>query len=201
MMGIKFNTIILVHLFLFLGSYVAFGQIAVQVSKTSCFANSGNTIEVNVRNHGNLLDSIGRKYYDYSSTYRLADSVKIKIIEKLFDFTSDTSLCCQEVKVYENADYPGCFNEMPSAKEFSIRLEALFIINRIAYNTFTYRIGCYPVLYDTETMQIANNDNCLISIMVERYREWFKMYKGTGRLPDYQFLNAGRIRWWGKHLK
>lgn len=197
----RFFTNILMYLVLLLGSHTSFGQIIVQVSKAPCLHNSGYYIDVDVQNRGILLDSTGRKYYDYSSIYRLADSIKIRIIERMFDFISDTSLCCSKVMGYENMDYPGCFSEIPTSDKFSIRVEALFIINRIAYNSFTSRIGCYPVLYDTETMKEVNNDNCLVSIMVEHYKRWFKMYKERGKLPDYFYLNRGRIRWWGKHLK
>lgn len=199
MMTGRFFAIILICLVLFLASYAGFGQIVVQVSKVPCSGNGGYYIEVNVRNRGYLLDSTGRRYYDYSNIYRLADSVKIRIIERMFDFISDTSLCCKKVIGYENMDYPGCFSELPTSDKFSIRVEALFIINRIAYNSFTSRIGCYPVLYDTETMKEVNTDNCLISIMVEHYKKWFKLYKERGKLPDYFYLNEGRIRWWGMH--
>jgi hypothetical protein len=200
-MASRFFTVILMCLILFPGFYEGFGQVVVHVSKVPCMGNSGYFIEVGVRNRGNLLDSTGRKYYDYSDIYRLPDSIKIEIIEKIFNFTSDSSLCCKEVRGYENMDYPGCFNQKPSEDKFSIRVEALFIINRIAYNSFTSKIGCYPVLYDTETLQEVNDDNCLISIMVKRYKEWFKIYKETEKLPDYYFLNRGRIKWWGKHFK
>jgi len=201
-MGTKFNTAVFICLFLLFSFNIAFGQLmTMKVSKSLCSDKNSYFLEVEIKKNGKLLDSSGRKDYDYSNIYRLDDSVKIKIIEELLYFTSDTSLCCSEVKAYDNIDYPGCFNEIPSAKRLSVRVEALFIINRVAYNSFTYRIGCYPVLYDSETKREINNDNCLINIMIERYREWFRMYKKTGKLPDYQFLNEGRIRWWGKHLK
>lgn len=176
------------------------GQIVVQIDKTACSNKQGYYIKVCVRNQGILLDSNGVSYYDYSDLYRLADSIKIKVIEKLFDFTSDSSICCKKVLGYENADYPGCYSGRPSTNIFSIRIEALFIINRIAYNSFTSRIGCFPVLYDTVTEQEVNENNCMVDLMVGHYKEWFEMYKKTGKLPTYLFLNKSRVKWWGRHL-
>ncbi len=169
--------------------------------KKNIFSNNKSNIDVEVRNAGKLLDSSGRRSYYYREIYSLEDSLKISVIEKIFEFTSDTSTCFTSVRIYENPDYPGCYIEPPLSKVYPIRIEALFIINRIAYNPFAFRIGCYPVLFDTETLKEINDDNCLINLIIERYREWFKMYKLTGKLPDYEFLNSGRIRWWGKHLQ
>lgn len=185
---------------LFFNSNPVFSQTTIEVSKTPSTEINKFYLDVIVRKNGELLDSIGRWSYDYSSIYRLPDSIKVRILNKLFEYVSDTSLCFNKVMIYENAENPGCFNEMPIAKQFSIRIETLFIINHIAYNSFNYRIGCYPVLFDSKTKREVNDDNCLISLMVEQYKKWFKMYKATGRLPDYHFLNEGRIKWWGRHL-
>lgn len=53
------------------------------------------------------------------------------------------------------------------------------------------------VLFDTKTKREINDDNNLINIMVEHYKNWFMEYKRTGKLPYYRFLNEGLIRWWG----
>ncbi len=192
---------ICVNVFLFFSYNTVLGQVKITtVSKQTC--NTGySRLNVEVRKDGVLLDSARRKYYDYSNIYKLHDSVRLKIVEYLLQFTFDTSICCNVVQSYDNVEYPGCYNKTPASNNFSIRIEALFIINRVIYNTYTYRIGCYPVLYDSETKQEINNNNCLINIMVERYRAWYKLYKDTGKLPDYHFLNEGRIKWWGKHLQ
>jgi hypothetical protein len=187
------------NVFLLFSYNMVFGQIKiVKVSKQVC--NTGySKLEVEVRKDGVLLDSLNRKYYNYTSIYKLHDSVKLKIVEHLLQFVSDTSICCNSVQSYDNVEYPGCYDESPTSKSFSIRIESLFIINRVLYNTFTYRIGCYPVLYDSETKQEVNNNNCFVNIMVERYKALYKLYKDTGKLPDYHFLNESRIKWWGKH--
>lgn len=61
-------------------------------------------------------------------------------------------------------------------------------------NKATFRVGCYPVLFDTETKRKINDDNNLINIMVEHYKDWFMECKKMGKLPYYRFLNEGRIR-------
>lgn len=190
----------LVNIFLLFSYSAVFGQIKIiKVAKQSCAIGYGK-LEVEIEKDGVLLDSIRRKHYDYTSIYRLHDSIKLGVIERLLQFASDTSSCCNSVQSYDNVEYPGCYNVFPVSKSYSIRIEALFIINRIAYNPFTYRIGCYPVLYDSEKKQEINNNNCLVNVMVERYQKWFKMYMETGNPPDYHFFNEGRIKWWGRHL-
>src|SRR5690606_25983784 len=173
-----------------------FGQnIFINIFKQNC-TDGYSKLAVEVRENGVLLDSARRKFYDYSNINMLHDSIKMRIIDSLFQYVSDTSNCCNSVQSYEIIDYPGCYIVSPTSKYFSIEIEALFIINRVAYNTATFRIGCYPVLFDSEKKQEINNNNCLINLMVEHYRKWFKMYKETGKRPDYRFLNEGRIRWW-----
>ena len=197
----SFNLCMLLSMFFLFSYNKVFGQVEIiKVSKQTC-AIGYSKLEVEVREDGVLLDSLRRKYYDYASIYKLQDSIKLKVVEYLLHFASDTSNSCSSVQSYDNFEYPGCYNVSPVSKNFSIIIEALFIINRIAYNPVTYRIGCYPVLYDSEKKQEINNNNCLINLMVEHYREWFKMYKKTGKLPDYHFLNDGRIKWWGRHLQ
>lgn len=199
-MSTKFFKIILVQIFLCFTFFSGFSQININVSKDSCLRRKGHFINVEVRMNGRLLDSTTRNFYNYREVCRLPDSIKIRIIEKVFEFVSDTSMCCQKVNMYQNIDHMGCFNYWPSSKDFSIRVEALFIINRIAYYPITFRVGCYPVLFDTETKREINDDNSLINIMIEHYREWLKEYKRTDKLPYYRFLREGRIRWWGMHL-
>lgn len=195
LMNAEVHITILVSLFLSIFS-TGYGQIEIEVSKQTCVDKAGFFIDVRVRNDGILLDSTSRYNYDYGNIYQLPDSIKIKIIEEILPLITDTSKCCRRVNMYSNPDYSGCFIKWPSSKEFSINVEALFIINRIAYWPFTYRIGCYPVLFDTRTHQEINSNNCLINIMALHYNEWFAEYKKTGKRPHYSMLNEGRIKWW-----
>jgi len=175
----------------------SFGQLKIAVYKDRNV--NGSFINIEVKKN-RILDSIFRKSYYFPEVYRLDDSVKILIIEKILKFTSDTSICSNPVIIYENPSYPGCYDLLPSSKTYPLKIEALFIITRIAYNNFSFRIGCYPVLFDTLTQKEVNNNIELINIMVEHYKEWFQEYKFSGKLPDYKFLNSGRIRWWGRHF-
>jgi hypothetical protein len=173
----------------------------VEISKSACSdSKDGFFLNVEVRKDNRNLDT-AKSYYDYHEIHRLNDATKIEIIGRLFQFAFDTSLCCRKVSLYDNSEYGGCVDFEPESKKFSIRIEALFIINRICYGAAINRLSCYPVLYDSETKKEINTNNCLVSIMVERYKAWYKLYKDTGTLPDYHFLNDGRIKWWGKHLQ
>jgi len=186
-------------LYLFININSVFGQsIDISVSKTAC-SNSitGYFLNVEVKKENILLDN-EKVYYDYHEMHRLCDSLKIRIIQKLFQFVSDTSTCCRKVGLYDNSEYGGCSAYQPQSKNFSIGIEALFIINRICYGSVINRVSCYPVLYNAETMKEVNDTNSLINVMVERYKEWFMMYKDSGKLPDYRFLNDGQIKWWGR---
>ena len=199
MMHIKRNIFTFIFSFLIFSSNVIFGQTDIQVSKVSCSDNNSFYIDVEVYKNYRILDSLGREYYNYPKIYRLPDSLKIIIIERILEYTSDTTLCCRRIRDYENMEY--CYQIKPKSNHFPIRIEALFVINRIAYNSLTSRIACYPVLFDSITGQEINNNNHLIDVMVEHYKEWFRMYKETGKLPgDYFYFNRGRIKWWGKHL-
>ncbi|NIG56497.1 hypothetical protein [Chitinophaga sp. Cy-1792] len=172
----------------------------INVSKQECPNKNGFCLNVEVSRYDTVISNLNEQsFYNYEEIYMLPDAVKIKVIEALLPYLSDSSLCCRKVRTYENMEYPGCYRERPVSTNFPINIETLFIINRVAYNPFTFRIGCYPVLYSMGLEREINNDQQQIKLMVAHYKEWFKLYKSTGELPPNTILNAGKIRWWGHH--
>ena len=128
----------------------------------------------------------------------MPDSIRIVLIGELIKFIEDTSICSNKVYGYPNFQYNGCYYFAPASKSFTLSIEALFIINRVAYFKYINRISCYPVLFDVIKKHEVNNDFTAISIIGKHYKEWYEQLKAQGKFPqDFQYLNSSQIRWWG----
>ncbi|RPD39490.1 hypothetical protein [Chitinophaga barathri] len=180
------------------GTISAAAQFSVEVKKVPFPEDRGRyVLDIQVIRNGKMLDSMYRRYYSYDEMYRLGDSLRLIIVGELMTFLSDTSWCGKPVRAYGNDEYPGCYIVKPHSDRFTIGMEAMFIINRIMYSPFTFRLGCYPVLYDEVTGKEINDDQGQIQTMEARYQKWYKEFKSRKKAPDYEWLNRGRIRWWG----
>ncbi|RPD39491.1 hypothetical protein [Chitinophaga barathri] len=173
-------------------------QFSVEVKKMPLPEKEGRYyLDVRVTKNGKMLDSIYRQYYSYDEMYQQGDSLGLIIAGKLVKFLSDTSLCGKPVKAYGNDDYPGCYNVKPHSERFTIGMEAMFIINRVVYSPLTFRLGCYPVLFDEVTGKELNDNHRQIQSVAERYKQWYKEFKSRKKAPDYEMLKKGQIKWWG----
>lgn len=188
-------------MFISVTSVPLFGQdFKIRIEKEHSERSAGYYIRVRINGPDFIFDSETSKY-DYENVSKLPDSVKLVLIGILFEFIDDTSICSNKLYSYPNSQFDGCYYISPNSKEFSIGIEALFIINRIAYFKYVNRISCFPVLYDSKSHIEVNSSVLGLRIMGKQYKLWFdKCKSGLTILSDYHYLNSGQIRWWGNHL-
>ena len=173
----------------------------ITVKKERSDKSSGSYLRI-IINHPqvNFDSKIDQYKYEYVSK-KLPDSIKLYLIGQLFKFITDTSICSNQVYGYPNFAYDGCYYKSAKSKQFSIGVESLFVINRIAYFTFINRISCYPVLFDTYSQEEVNFEFSALFEMKKHYKEWYDKCQLTGKInPDFRYLSSGKIRWWGSHL-
>lgn len=90
----------------------------------------------------------------------------------------------------------------PKSKYFTIEIDALYFIDRIAYGIYTDYYSPAPALYDNEEKVEINDYPEKIKIVFESYKKWFDECIKTGKIPKYFPFNGGRYVWlYGKKSK
>lgn len=126
----------------------------------------------------------------------LPDSLKLLIVEKLLDFEGDTTICCLQANgwVFNGLDVA---RGVPKTKQYSIEIDALFMINRLCWPKGIDWYSSYPVLFDTKENQEINFNPERIKCVFKEYRKWFTICKREGQIFKYFPFNDGRIVWFG----
>lgn len=127
----------------------------------------------------------------------LPDSIKLLIIEKILAYECDTSLCCKEVIGQGFNGIEGC-RGVPKSKRYTLQVDALYMINRLAWPRIIELYSCYPVLYDKQLKKEINSDQKKIKIVFAAYKKWYAECKAKGRIPKYFPFNDGRYVWFGE---
>ncbi len=97
----------------------------------------------------------------------------VRAIENLLSMEGDTRLCVLEIAKYNpRSSY---YWDKP-VKDYSIQLEALFMINQICIpEAFSY--SPIPALLDTVTRQTGTDDGEIIKRAYGSYRNWLELIK------------------------
>lgn len=135
--------------------------------------------------------------YAYSN---LKPSDKIKMIQELLRFENDTRICSDNIMNYNPAAqmYTG-------PKEYSIQVEALFIINQL-YFDYPFSFSPVPALV-SDSNEVETIDGELIYKTYNIYKKWFVKLKNDSSLfknhslekkSDLNFLlKQEKINWYG----
>jgi len=135
--------------------------------------------------------------YDYSS---LEPSIRIEMIQELLDLENDKRICQKNVMNFSPASsiYTG-------PKEYSIQVEALFLINQL-YFSKPFSFSPVPALID-DSDNIETVEGELISKAYEVYKKWFNgiqsdsIFYEASSLGDESnlnfLLNQENVRWFG----
>ena len=171
---------------------------SVSVNKKECTLANGLTaykifVAVPTKDKIILSDNFGYRYYYFSG---INDSVKLLIIDKLLAFEDDSSLCCLAPTGYREGTLD-CTAFGYTSKSYNIQIDALFIINKIAFKDFATMYSCAPVLYDKITETEINDKPELIKEVYKQYKKWFNECKQIGKIKKYFPFNDGRYVWYG----
>ncbi len=172
---------------------------AFTVEKKECFFKkkySGSKLLIHY-----IKDSIRKSTSPYSygldDLVQLPDAKKLEIIDQLLKYENDTTTCCLDVIGRGYNGIEGC-RGVPKSKRFNIQIDALFMINRLAWPKITELYSCYNVLVDTLTNEEINNDPKKIKLLFQDYRKWYDECKAKGKIDKYFPFNDGRYAWFGQ---
>ena len=126
---------------------------------------------------------------------KLTDAEKLELIKCLLKFEGDTTR-------HSGMVYPNYYasNEIavrfsPKSKFFTLEINALYFINRVAYGTFTDYYSAAPVLYDNEEKVEINDQPDKIAMVFTAYKNWFEACIKSGKIPKYFPFNDERYVW------
>ena len=124
----------------------------------------------------------------------LPDSTKIRLIGNLLSYTTYTAKCFAPVTLLSN-HYMGKKN--PISKEYNLQIDALILINYIAFSSNAFIFSPYTLLYDKENKkEICCKSKALYEV-IDIYKEWYKNIQTNGFVNySYPLLN-GRYEWFG----
>lgn len=136
--------------------------------------------------------------YDFiniNSNY-LTDIEKLQLISCLLDFEGDTTKHPGNVlPIYLGNNAKNNVRFSPKSKYFTIEINALYFIDRIAYGEFSDFYSPAPVLYDNIDNMEINDSPDKIKIVFDSYKKWFQECMLIGEISKYFPFNDGRFVW------
>lgn len=125
----------------------------------------------------------------------LADTVKIRLIKRLLEFTSDTTM--SDNPIYNLSGRYEIVKREPESKQYSLQINALILINYIAFSSNGFYYSPYPLLYNKKTeTEICCNGKELI-LVIEIYNEWFRHLERNGFIDYCYPLADNQYEWFG----
>ncbi|ANQ48227.1 hypothetical protein MY04_0845 [Flammeovirga sp. MY04] len=127
----------------------------------------------------------------------------LKLIEDLLKFQGDTSICVLPISCY---DPKSSHIYMGQLKDYSIQVEALFIINQLYFNKSFSLYSPYPFVTNIETNKEASISGEIIDMAYEAYRQWYHKIKKIGlreaRKQNIKPLDGYPLKWYyGLNIK
>lgn len=140
------------------------------------------------------------KYY-WASCYfgelpKMTDSVKFFLIEALLSKINDTAVCGKPVEVLSYR-YRGRYSRNPQSTRYNLQIEALVLINYIAFSSDAVGYSPFPVLIDKKSKKEFTTIGKELNAVVREYQKWFKKIKQNG-FKNYQLpLMNKKYEWYG----
>lgn len=130
---------------------------------------------------------------NYSSSYGFLKSYsfdeQIKILEELSKYFTDFSLCSDKVSAHFLTTRVQGVTQVEST-QYCIAIEAMFLMNYMAFGEAGMYLAKYPVLFNKCTKKEINvNDSENIIKMTQIYRNWINGLKSKGHISYYDLLD------------
>jgi hypothetical protein len=174
---------------------------SISVVKESCtFENyMGQKLVIHVKTGDQELVS-NKVNFNLSKFNVLDFDTKLKIIEKLLSFKNDTMTACLPVRSYGYNGIENTCQGNPRTKRFSVQVEALYLINQLAFPNASSFYYCFPVIIDCRTNKEVNDDLQAVKSLYEIYETWYSEIKRTGKIDgDFPF-NTINYKWYGGRI-
>lgn len=118
------------------------------------------------------------------------------LIEELLKFECDTSHCVLQIMKYNNRSSKFWIE---STREYSIQLEALYLINLLVLDA-PFQYSPIPALEDDQTKEKSTISGPILKKAFQAYRAWFQLIKTNGlkrtlEAGIYPLSNTG-ISWY-----
>lgn len=135
----------------------------------------------------------------FQSVTLLEDTTKIRLIEELLYYASDTTMCDNEI--YNLSGNYTVIRKSPLSKEYNLTIDALFLINYIALSSNAFYYSPYPLLYDSKSGKEICCGGKELDRVIEVYKKWFKKLKKDG-FNNYCYpLAQKEYEWFGGMVK
>jgi hypothetical protein len=135
----------------------------------------------------------------FKNVTKLPDSMKIRLIGELLHYTSDTIMCYNPV--YNLSGHYEIIKRGPTSKEYNLQIDALILINYIAFSSNAFIYSPYPLIYDKETGKEICCDGEGLREVIVIYKSWFNRLK-KGGFRDYCYpLYDKRYEWFASKAK
>lgn len=135
----------------------------------------------------------------FKSVTMLPDTTKIRLIGELMNYTSDTVMCYNPV--YNLSGNYETIKREPTSREYNLQIDALILINYIAFSSNAFIYSPYPLLYDKETAKelCCNSDG--LKAVIAIYKDWVKELKQKGFHGYCYPLQDNRYEWFASKTK
>ena len=158
--------------------------------------NSGWALSIKVEYEKGLSKFYSASCY-FGDVAKFSDSVRISLIEQLLDgIENDTLVCAKPVEALSYR-YRGRYNRNPESTSYNLQIEALILINYIAFSSDAINYSPFPVLINKKTKKEFTTTGRELNAVIKDYQKWFKKIKRNG-FDDYSFplLNKNH-EWYG----
>lgn len=140
------------------------------------------------------------KFYSASCYFgglpNMTDSVKLSLIASLLSKTDDTSVCGKPVEALSYR-YRGRYFRNPQSARYNMQVEALVLINYIAFSSDAVEYSPFPVLIDKKSKKEFTTTGKELKAVIRDYEKWFKKIKQNG-FKNYQLpLLNKKYEWYG----
>jgi hypothetical protein len=135
----------------------------------------------------------------FRSVTILPDTMKIRLIGELLNYTSDTIMCYNPV--YNLSGHYETIKREPTSKEYNLQIDALILINYIAFSSNAFIYSPYPLLYDKETGKEICCYSDGLKAVIAIYKDWFKELKQKGFNGYCYPLYDKRYEWFASKTK
>lgn len=129
----------------------------------------------------------------------LPDSTKLKLLEELLYYTSDTTKCYNPVINLSN--HYETIKKSPTSKEYNLQIDALLLMNYIAFSSDAFKYSPFPLLYDKITGNEIFYTSKELNSIIRIYKTWFNKLKQKG-FSNYNYpLFDKRYEWFATKAK
>lgn len=123
----------------------------------------------------------------------LPDTIKFRLIAELLTYTSDSTIC--DNPVFNLCNNYSTVRLQPNSKKYSLQIDALILINYIAFSSNACFYSPYPILFDIENNTEINISSNALSSVIKIYQDWFSALKRK-KFRDYCYPLCGKKYEW-----